>query len=346
MINHNKPTISKNDIIAINDVLKSGYISQGKKVTEFERLFSKKHFDRYALATSSGTSALHLALLSSNIHPGDEVIIPSYVCTALLNAIHYVGATPQLVDIDLDDFNLSPVDVKRKINRRTKAIIVPHLFGHAAKIEKLSQYRIPIIEDCAQSIGASLNKRPLGTFSDVSMFSFYSTKVITSAGEGGMILTKNKKLYEFAKHMRDYDEKRTYKTRYNYKMTDVSASMGISQLKQLKNFISARHTIASYYNNKLKNTPLYIERNTDKSNNYFRYLIRIERKQNEFVLRAKKENICIKKPIFKPLHKYFNLPDNHFTNTMSAWKTVYSIPIYPTLKKKEIDKIVSFLLSS
>jgi dTDP-4-amino-4,6-dideoxygalactose transaminase len=163
IISHSRPLLSDSDIKAVISVLKSGQLSQGQKVREFEKKLS--------VAVSSGSAALHLALLALDIKKNDEVIIPSFVCSAVLNSVNYTGAAPVLVDIDPLTFNMSVEATKRAITRKTKAIIVPHMFGCPAEIDKLSELGIPVIEDCAQSIGANFKGQRAGSFGLLSVFS-------------------------------------------------------------------------------------------------------------------------------------------------------------------------------
>ncbi|MFA4932791.1 MAG: DegT/DnrJ/EryC1/StrS aminotransferase family protein, partial [Caldisericia bacterium] len=188
MIPHSKPTLDQRDYNAVLRVLQSGQISQGEYVKRFEANLSEFVGVKGGVATNSGTSALHLALLALEVGKGDEIILPSYVCTALLNAINYVGATPVLVDIEPDSFNLDAKRVKESLTEKTKAIIVPHLFGLPADMEELQSFGIPLIEDCAQALGATYKGKQAGSFGALSIFSFYATKVIAS-GEGGMVLS-------------------------------------------------------------------------------------------------------------------------------------------------------------
>lgn len=345
MIPHNKPTVQNDDIKAVNDVLAAALLSQGAKVEEFETAFSKMHNGYHAVAVNSGTSALHLALLALKIGKGDEVIIPSYVCAALLNAVNYVGATPRLADIGCDDFNISPIEVKKKINKKTKAVIVPHLFGLPARMNEFKNLGIYVIEDCAQSVGAKIDEKITGTFGDISIFSFYSTKVMTTSGEGGMVLTSSSKLNSAIEDLRDYDEKAFYRVRYNYKMTDVAAAMGLTQLKKLDRFIDARRGTAKYYNDRLNGRDIFIERENGGSNIYFRYLVKIDKDQNKFVKAARDSMVSVKRPVYFPLHRHLNLRDSDFPVSTKAWKTVFSVPIYPSILKKEVVQTADFLVN-
>ena len=174
-IPHSRPTLGAGEIRAATAVIESGHIAEGEAAKDFENEFARRLGVGYAVATSSGTAALHLSLLAMGIGVGDEVIMPGYVCTALLNAVSYVGASPVLADINPQTYNIDPDDVKNRLTERTRAIVVPHLFGLPADMESLLALNVPIIEDCAQAVGGFYNGSPLGTLGDVGIFSFYAS---------------------------------------------------------------------------------------------------------------------------------------------------------------------------
>lgn len=340
MIHHSKPTISKKEIEAAVAVLKSGLIAQGPVVQKFEQAFRSFFGLPYACAVNSGTSALHLAMLALKIKPADEVIIPSYACTAVLNAVNYVGAKPRIADINPDDFNISIDSVKNKLNKRTKAIIAVHMFGVPADMDGLLNLGVPVIEDCALSVGAKYNNKPIGSFGAVSIFSFYATKMMTTM-EGGMILTKRRNIHNFVLDARDYDNKVTYKLRYNYKMSDVAASLGLSQLKSLSQFISRRQKIAAMYNKGLSGLGLQLPVSCrNKDNVYFRYIVRTGRNLDGLINALGRLGIEAKRPIFKPLHNYLGLNNKDYPATAEVYISALSLPIYPSLKDSEVKFII------
>ena len=341
MIPHSSPTISLADRDRILEPLKSRRLASGALVEKFEESFSSYIGLRYGIATQSGSSALHLALLSLNIGKGDEIIIPSYVCTAVLNAVMYTGAMPCLVDIDSGDFNICPGEIKKKLNRRTKAVIVPHMFGTGADMNALLNLGVPLIEDGALSLGATFRGRKLGSFGRFSVFSFYATKMITT-GEGGMILTDSKLLADKVKDWRNYDRKRHYRTRYNYKMNEIQASLGLSQLSRLEEFIRKRRRIAGLYDKALfSNREVILPRPLrDRDHVYYRYTIRIKG-AGRYIKRIISRGIECKSPVFKPLHRYLHLRDADFPHTSQAAKAAVSIPIYPSLSMEKAKFIAA-----
>jgi perosamine synthetase len=341
IIPHSRPSISDSDIQAVVSVLKSGQLSQGPKVREFEKKLALLIGKKEAVAVSSGSAALHLALLALDIKEGDEIIIPSFVCSAVLNAVNYTGATPVLVDIDPLTFNISVEAAKRAVTRKTRAIIVPHMFGCPAEIDKLSELGIPLIEDCAQSIGANFKGQRAGSFGLLSVFSFYATKVIAAA-EGGMVLSDSEDLVSRIKDLREYDNRDDYILRYNYKMTDIQAALGLRQLLSLEKFIDRRREIASRYFQEFKNCsfslPVWKE---GRDHIYYRFVIKTKDSASEYLEKFQQKKVMCRRPVYIPLHVYLNL--SGFPHTLEAWQQTISIPLYPSLREEEIEKIIAIV---
>ena len=329
MIPHSQPTFTHKDQKAFQKIT---YLSQGPAVARFEKAFARFHGQADAVAVNSGTSALHLALLALGVKKGQEVIIPSYVCTALLNAIHYVGATPILADVDMETGNISFDDVKRKRTRKTRALILPHMFGQPIDILRFRRLGVPIIEDCAQAVGAKSKSKKVGTIGDIGIFSFYATKMMAT-GEGGMLLARRKSLISKARDMREYDHKADYQLRYNYKMTDFQASLGLVQLKQLRTFIQKRKTLANVYTKAFVDLPIEIPK---VPSIYFRFIFKTSQKTK---LRSylKRQGIMAESPVFKPIHLY--LGQKGFPNTDEWYTKALSIPMYPQLTLKDARAI-------
>lgn len=345
MITHSKPTMDQGDIKAVSEVLDSGQVAQGPMVDKFEKELSKFIGMRGGIATNSGTSALHLALLALDIKEGDEVIIPSYVCTALLNAINYVHAKPVITDINRGDFNMSVSDIEKKIDEKTKAIIVPHMFGLAADIDEILNFGVSVIEDCAQSTGATYKGKMVGSFGVISIFSFYATKMLAT-GEGGMAVSNSDELLEKMRDLREYDFKSDYKVRYNYKMTDMQAALGISQLSKLPTFVDKRKLIARYYSEEFSNLGVILPTSKrHKEHIFYRYVIRINKSANikRYFSEFKKKNVICDSPVYKPLHVYQGLSKKDFVNTEDIINSAISIPIYPSLTENEMNYVSSIV---
>ncbi|MBU4343800.1 MAG: DegT/DnrJ/EryC1/StrS family aminotransferase [Desulfobacteraceae bacterium] len=337
MISHSRPTLDQNDFDSVLDVLKSGHLAQGEQVARFEEALSSFVGVRNGVAVSSGTAALHLSLLALGVGEGDEVIIPSYVCCALLNAVMYVNAVPVIADIDRFTFNMDADDLKKRVTQKTKAIIVPHMFGLPADIDEILSLGIPVIEDCAQSIGAKYQGRYTGSFGVCSMFSFYATKMLAT-GEGGMILSDDDRLAGILRDLRDYDEKDGYSVRYNYKMTDIQAALGISQLKKLPLFIERRKEIAGLYNRALNEISFPVPATLEgREHIYYRYVLLLD-DSSGFIENMLKMGIECRRPVFKPLHEYLGLSEYPVTDEVMG--RAVSIPVYPLLGDEETSRII------
>jgi len=335
MIPHSRPTIDKNDIQAVTTVLASGHIARGEKVREFEAVVAKFIGVKYAVACSSGTSALHLALLGLGIGKGDEVIIPSFVCPSPYLAVMHARGVPKIADIDAENLNISAKTAKPRISKKTKAIVVPHMFGNPADINGLLDLGIPVIEDCAQSLGAEYKNRRIGSFGDLSIFSFYATKMITT-GEGGMVLTDNYDFYAKIVEMRDYDKKSLNPSRYNYKLTDFQAALGLSQINKLSAFIERRRKLASLYSSRLMKHGVRTQKHNQGSV-FYRYVIFIDHLLS-IQKRFKEAGLMCERPIFYPLHK--SLLTEKCPNSNWAFEHALSIPIYPSLTNEEVNHIL------
>ena len=342
MIFHNKPTLGKEEIVAAARVIKSGWIAQGNEVKKFEDEFSGFLFKKpgHAAAVSSGTAALYLALVSLGIKRGDEVISPTYVCSAVLNAIFMARARPVLIDIE--NLNLSYSETAKKVNKRTKAIIITHTFGYPADMNKFLNLGIPLIEDCAQALGSKFHNKYAGTFGDIAIFSFYASKMMTT-GYGGMVFSKNKNLIAKIKDYREFDCRKGYKPRFNFQMSDLQAAIGRAQLKKLPGFLRKRNQIAAEYSKSINDVRFPNKSNSAKPN-FYRFLLKItnpRRLQNYFLKNKIKTIVPIAR--HELLHNYLGLPPKNYPVSEEIAKTTLSLPIYPGLSKKQIGYIKAVL---
>jgi dTDP-4-amino-4,6-dideoxygalactose transaminase len=336
-IPHSRPTLGDEEVRAVAEVIKSGHIAEGEAVQRFERAFAEKLCVEQAAAVSSGTAALHLALLAMGIGPEHEVIIPSYVCSALLHAVQYVGAQPVPAEIDPLTYNIDPDDVKKRITARTGAIIVPHMFGLAADLDRLLKLDVPILEDCAQAVGGTYHQKPLGAFGDAAIFSFYATKMMAT-GEGGMVTAKSPQIMARIRDLKTYDGKAADKVRYNYKMTDVQAAMGRIQLARLDDFIEQRRKIARLYVKHMKSLNIKLPVEID-DHSYYRFVVGLETNSDGFIPKLAQKGVGCARPVFLPIHRH--LKKNGFPVTNKVWETSLSIPIYPSLSNSEIEQIIA-----
>jgi dTDP-4-amino-4,6-dideoxygalactose transaminase len=340
IVPHSRPSIDGRDIEAVVKVLGSGNISQGENIKEFERNVASFVGVKHGIAVSSGTAALHLALIGLNVGAGDEVIIPSYVCASPYMATLHAGATPRIVDVDSADFNISTKEVEKALTQKTKAIIVPHMFGTPAELDELLSIKVPIIEDCAHSLGAEYKKRKVGGFGRASICSFYATKMITT-GEGGMVLTDDDELYGKISEARQYDRMSLSTVRYNYKMTDFQAALGLSQMSKLPALINRRREIAKLYNKVFSELDIAVQMtHTYKRSVFYRYVVLLENLEDT-QQEIKEKGVMCEKPVLEPLHK--GLSSINLFNTNYLHNHALSIPLYPSLNEQEIEYTVETL---
>ncbi len=251
-----QPSLAGNEMRYVTDCLSSGWVSsQGSYISKFETAFTDYMGDGLARCTSSGTTALHLALLGLEIGPGDEVIVPNLTFGATANAVVHAGAAPVFVDVDQETWTINPDEVAKAVTKNTKAVIPVHLYGHPCDMDRLIEIAVShdlrIIEDCAESLGATYKGRKTGTFGDVACFSFFANKVITT-GEGGMIWCRDNEVFERIGVYRDHGmskEKRYWHTvtGYNYRMTNMQAAIGLAQIEQIDRFLERRGALADRY---------------------------------------------------------------------------------------------------
>jgi len=255
-----EPEIGEEELRNVVEAVKSGWVSsKGRFIEEFETSFAKYVGVKYGIATSNGTAALHLALASLDIGPGDEVIVPDLTFAATINAVLYTGAKPVIVDINPDYWCIDPTKLKEAITPKTKAIIPVHLYGHPCDIDAImeiaARHNLYVIEDAAEAHGAEYRGRKVGSFGHISCFSFYGNKIITT-GEGGMCLTNDKELAEKIKILRDHGmnpEKRYWHDviGFNYRMTNLQAALGLAQLGKIDRFIKKKRKLAKKYEEEL-----------------------------------------------------------------------------------------------
>jgi perosamine synthetase len=341
-IYHSKPTITKKDIKNVLEVLKSEHLEDGEEVIKLENKMKRYFHKKYAVAVNNGFAAIHLSLIALNIKKNDEVIIPSYSCPALLNPILIQKATPIIIDTQKHGFNLSYKELKNKITKNTKVIILPYMFGFPTNIDKIMKLGIPVIEDCTMSLGGKYKGKLLGTFSDTMICSFYATKMITS-GDGAILLTNNKEVYESAKNHRYYGHQKQHKyLAYNYHTTNLPMKLALSQFEQLDKFIKKRKKIAAKYDECLKDIKeININFKNKKESIYYRYLIEIKDRDNlkEYL---RKNNIDTGFGVLEGLHELVE-SNGKYINTTKLLNNILSLPIYPTLKIDDVEKICQLI---
>tara|TARA_B110000858_G_C17782497_1_gene465506 strand:+ start:219 stop:1325 length:1107 start_codon:yes stop_codon:yes gene_type:complete len=350
-----KPSISMDEKKNVMECLNENWISsKGKFIKKFENSFKKKFGYKYSCVTTNGTTALHLSLLAININVNDEVIVPNLTYVAPANAVKYVGAKVVLADVNLKTWLMDTEEIEKKITKKTKAIILVHLYGFTydfSKIERIKKkYNLKIIEDCAEAIGTKFRNKFVGNYGDISTFSFYGNKTLTT-GEGGMVATKKNFLYQKIIKLKSqglniYKKNNYYNHEivgYNYRMTNICAAIGFSQLKKVNFFISRKKKINDLYQKFLSSDHITFQQTLTSCKSTF-WLVNILFKDSSMKLKVerylKNKNIETR-PIFKPMNqlKMFKLSDKKFKNSISISSRGISLPSYPDLKTKDIKYI-------
>lgn len=351
----NIPIIGDEEIKAVTYALKTGSLTSsanqgGKFVQEFEKLAAKYVKSKYAIAVNSGTAALQAALLSLNIKKGDEVLLPSFTFVATANAIISTGAKPVFIDISKSNYTIEPSDIQKKITKRTKAIMPVHLYGHVAYIEEIIEIakknNLKIIEDAAQSLGSTFKGKHTGTFSDLGCFSLYPAKVMT-AGEGGFLVTNNKKIRDKLLMIRNHGMVKGYDTTIfglNLRMPEISAAIAKEQIKKLSKFLSQRKKNAQKLSELISNFDLNIpsERKYEKRN---WYLYTISTKNRDKIMKKLNAN-GIGAAVYygMPVHKTpFYKSKIKLKNTEWASSHVLSLPIQPMVRKRDLSHMSKIL---
>ncbi len=317
MIPVSEPFLSGKELEYVTDCIKTNWISSiGKYVKSFEDVFARFCGTSHAVSASSGTAALHLALLALDIKNGDEVIMPDLTFVASANAVLYCGARPVFVDVDKKTWNIDPEKIEAHITERSRAIMVVHLYGHPCDMDAVlriaERHNLKVIEDAAQAHGAEYGKKRVGSIGDAGVFSFYGNKIITT-GEGGIITTDSPALAEKMRLLRDHamSKDRRYwhdLPGYNYRLTNIQAAIGVAQMEQADDFISIKRRNAALYNSFLRNMDgITLPPEADKCKNvYWMYSILIEDdfglSRDEVMARLKDMGIDTR-PFFYPLHQ-------------------------------------------
>jgi dTDP-4-amino-4,6-dideoxygalactose transaminase len=358
------------DIVAVTKVIKRGsYWTMGPEIQTLEDNIAGFIGKKYGVSFNSGTSALHATLLAYDIKHGNEVIVPSFTFIATANVVVLTGATPVFADIEKQSYALDPEDVKEKITGKTKAVITIHYGGGPCKNIKglreiAEDHHLVLLEDAAESLGAKIHNRRVGTFSDAAMFSFCQNKVIT-AGEGGIIVTDSKTIAEKLQLIRSHgrvESKEGYfattqeldyiQAGYNYRLPSINAALVLSQFKKFNRIIQMRREKAAYYTKKLSKikdirTPA---ESKDEYHVYQLYTIELSDKKTRDHLQQQLTKAGIMtKVYFEPVHlktfytKEFNYKKNDLPVTEEIAEKVLTLPLYPTLTKKDMDYIISVI---
>jgi UDP-4-amino-4,6-dideoxy-N-acetyl-beta-L-altrosamine transaminase len=372
-IPYSHQSIDENDIRAVVKVLRSGWLTQGPAIRDFENALCRYTGARYAVCVANGTAALHLACLAAGIRQGDEVITSAITFAASANCALYCGAIPVFADILPQTINIDPLEIVKKINRRTKAVIPVHFAGHPCQMDKISKIakrnKLIVIEDAAHALGAEYKGEKIGScrYSDMAIFSFHPVKSIAT-GEGGAVLTNNKAYYDRLLMLRTHGitkENLVYAAQggwyyemqelgFNYRITDIQAALGVSQMKKIDKFISNRREIAAIYDRAFSNNPAFdipFEKKGVRSA-YHLYPIRLKgefknmRKEVFENLRAKGLGVQVHYiPVYlQPYYrKSLYYKPGLCPNAEDYSSCCISIPLYPAMTDSQIKQVIKTL---
>lgn len=352
-----RPYIDAEDIKGVVGVLKSGWLSLGPKYKQFEQDFAKYVGVKYACAVSSGTAALHLGVKALDLKVGDEVITSPFSFVASSNVLLYENIKPVFVDIEQTTFNIDSMKIEDKINSKTKAILPVHIFGQSANMDPIlkiaKKYNLKVLEDSCESLGATYKGQMVGTTGDIGTYAFYPNKQMTT-GEGGMIVTNSRQIYDLCDSMRNQGRGNSgnwlihERLGYNYRMDEMSASLGITQLEKIAWMIKEKRKIASWYNDLLQDvgeveTPALGE---GRTHSYFVYVIRIKnKKRNELMEKLNKEGIQTK-PYLPVIHlqpfmrEMFDFKKSDFPVAEIVSEETLALPFYIGLLRDDVEYIV------
>ena len=366
-----KPFISEEEIDEMADTLRSGWLSMGPKTIRFEEEFNKYIGAKRSVAVSSWTAAGHLTLEAFGIKRGDEVIVPTMTFPATAEIVCYFGAKPVIVDVDEDTLNISLTEIQKAITPKTKAIIPVHYGGQPCDLDEIqeiaNEHKLKVLEDAAHSLPATYKGKKIGTISDVTCFSFYATKTL-STGEGGMICTNNEEIAERCAIMRMHGINRNAWKRYSesgswyyevvapgykYNFTDLQASLGIPQLKKVDAMWEWRKKIASRYFDGLKNLDLIklpvVKSDRESSWHLFPVRLNLEmltKNRAQIIDELKNNNVGVGVH-FMPVHQHlyynetFHLDDKNFPVASAAFPRLMSLPIYPGMTDQSVEKVIN-----
>lgn len=360
-----KSYFNSDELEEIQKVLDSGWVTQGPKVKEFESKIVEYLGIRHAIAVTNCTSALHLSLLSIGIKKGDEVLVADYTYPATGHAVLYCGAKPVFVDIDLKTYNMDADALEAKTTDKTRAIIPVHAFGQPAEMDKIARiankYNLKVIEDAACAFGARYRNKFAGTIGDIGCFSLHGRKGITT-GEGGILVTNNNSLAEIIRRLalfgiNDISLKRNsnYKfvipeftsVGYNYKMSDITAAVGIAQLRKLQKIIKKRQALAAYWDKKLLNikfiTPPHINKLTTHVFQSYVALLDEHIDRNSIIEALMKQGLQTNIGTYSShIQPVYNSKDK-CPNSLSVFKRALALPIFYTLSEKDIDNAAEII---
>jgi len=340
---------------SIQEVLKSGTLILGEHVRKFEKAFAGYCGVNFGVGVNSGTDALFLGLKALGIGPGDEVITVANTAVPTVSAIVSTGAMPKFVDINPETYLMDTSQLKSVITEKTKSILPVHLFGQCVNMDDVNRianaYGLRILEDCAQSHGATFKGKKAGSMSDVAAFSFYPTKVLGGFGDGGMVITNNEKLYKKLMRLRFYGMEKTYYAEehgYNSRLDELHAAILLTKLTHLDDYIARRRSIAEQYNKLLSDTGLALPKTIHGNKHvYYLYVCR-HSKRDKIILELKTRDIFVNISYPWPIHimrgyQYLGYKAGDLPYTEKAANEIFSLPMYPALTDEEQKTVVDAL---
>jgi len=364
-IKFSKTNITKKDIYLVGKIIKSGWLTHGKYTALFEEQVSKYTKAKYAISVSSCTAGLHISCLASGFKKNDEVIVPAQTHTATAHAVEYTGAKVIFTDVDYPSGIINLSEIKKKISKKTKGLIVVHMAGYPCDMRRIVNFckkkNIKVIEDCAHGLGTYSNNKHVGNLGVSGSFSFYPTKQITT-GEGGIVITNNKKFYKEIKKLKAFGIDKDIKDRkkqgeydvgalgYNYRMTDFQAALGYRQILNYKENLKQRHKIAKRYIKNFAKIEQITHMPYSKDCSFFVFQIFIK-DRDKLLKRLKDEKIGVSVHYANPLPKMsyykkkYHLNMSNFKNAVIYGKTNISLPVYPKLKMLEVDRICKTIIT-
>ncbi|HKT43173.1 MAG TPA: DegT/DnrJ/EryC1/StrS family aminotransferase [Gaiellaceae bacterium] len=340
------PDLGEEELAEIADVLASGQLTMGPKVAEFEELLADAAGTAHAIAVSSGTAALHVAVLALGIGPGDEVLVPAYTFPATANVVALAGAKPVLVDVDPTTMNLDPEDCARRTSPRAKAILAVHLFGRPAPLEELPD--LPILEDAAGALGASRGGKPCGSLGLLACFSFHPRKIVTT-GEGGAVTTDDAALAERVRSLRHHGWSPSGEyadmpaPAFNYRISDVLCALGIPQMRRLEELYAAYERVAAGYAERLAHLDIVLP-STDPGDRHGlqAYVVQVDRRDEVMAgLRAQGIQCQIGTYALHRLGAYCD--QGPFPGADAAFERALALPLHPRLTEAELDRVAEGL---
>ncbi|RTQ94281.1 UDP-4-amino-4,6-dideoxy-N-acetyl-beta-L-altrosamine transaminase [Lysinibacillus telephonicus] len=368
-LSYGRQTISEEDIEEVINTLRSPFLTQGPKITEFEQAIADYLGVKYAVAFCNGTAALHGACFAAGIGESDEVITTPITFAASANCVRYMGGTVVFADIHPETYNINPLEIEKKITSKTKAIIPVDFTGQPADMDAINEiaqkHNLIVIEDGAHSLGAEYKGRKVGTLADMTMFSFHPVKPITTA-EGGIIVTDNDEFYHKLQLFRSHGIQKTpysneqgdwyyemIELGFNYRMTDLQAALGLSQLKKIDLFLERRKEIAEIYNNLFKNVPEIIipKQLKDTNSGWHLYMIQLDEKisRKEIFKKMRELNIGVHVhyiPVYwHPYYQNLGYKKGLCPIAENYYKRALTLPIHPSLTNDDIEGIVSSMTS-